>query len=157
MNAKRQWPGAVARLLATTFYTGYFPFAPGTVGAAVAALALWFAGADQKFPLLGLALVTTLIGVWAAGKAEEQWQEKDPGRVNLDEVAGMMVSLLFLPRTALVFLLAFIAFRFFDIIKPVPVSTAERLPQGWGIMADDIMAGVYANLVLQLIVYFGLI
>ncbi|HOY44738.1 MAG TPA: phosphatidylglycerophosphatase A [bacterium] len=156
MNEKRQWRDEVACFLATTLYTGYFPVAPGTVGAAAAVLLLWFAGMDQGFPLLGLALLTTLIGVWAAGRVEALWQETDPGRVNLDEVAGMMVSLLFLPRTGVVFILAFVAFRVFDILKPVPVSTAERLPHGWGIMADDIVAGIYANIVLQLVVYFRL-
>jgi len=156
VNEKRQWRDEVARFLATTLYTGYFPVAPGTVGAAAAVLLLWFVGMDQGFLLLGLVLLTTLIGVWAAGRAEALWQETDPGRVNLDEVAGMMVSLLFLPRTGVVFILAFVAFRVFDILKPVPVSTAERLPRGWGIMADDIVAGIYANIVLQLVVYFRL-
>ncbi len=157
MNVKRQWRDEVARLLATTLYSGYFPVAPGTVGAAAAVLLIWFAGLEQGFPLLGLVLLTTLLGVWAAGRVENLWQEEDPSRVNLDEVAGMMVSLLFLPRTGMVFILAFIAFRFFDILKPVPVSTAERLPHGWGIMADDIMAGIYTNIILQLVVHFELI
>jgi phosphatidylglycerophosphatase A len=153
---KRSWPDRAARALATTFYSGYFPVAPGTVGAALAAVAIWFGKVDQGFPLLGMLLLFSLAGVWASGRAEELWG-KDPGRVNWDEVVGMMLSLLFLPRNGMVFVAAFLAFRFFDILKPVPVSTAERLPRGWGIMADDIIAGIYTNIVVQTIVHFGLL
>jgi phosphatidylglycerophosphatase A len=155
VNKKLSWQDEAACALATTLYTGLSPVAPGTVGAAVAALVLWFVKIDQGLALLGLAVVSALTGVWAAKKAEERWG-KDPGRVNWDEVAGMMISLLFLPHTATVFILAFVAFRFFDILKPVPVSTAEKLPHGWGIVADDVMAGLYANITVQLIVRFWL-
>ncbi len=155
MTDKRSGQDQAACALATTFYTGYSPVAPGTVGAALAAVGLWFLRIDQGWPLLALALVSGLIGVWAAQRAEQRWGE-DPGRVNWDEVVGMMLSLCFLPRTSTVFILAFLAFRFFDILKPVPVSTAERLPHGWGIMADDVMAGIYANLLVQAIVRFWL-
>lgn len=153
MTDKLSWPDHAACALATTCYSGYFPIAPGTVGAALAALGLWFLKMDQGVPLLAGTLLCGLAGVWAAKRAEKRWGE-DPGRVNWDEVVGMMLSLLFLPRTLSVFILAFLAFRFFDILKPVPVSTAERLPHGWGIMADDMMAGIYANLLVQVVVRF---
>jgi len=152
---KLSWPDHAACALATTCYSGYSPIAPGTVGAALAALGLWFFKMDQRVPLLAVTLLCGLAGVWASSRAERRWGE-DPGRVNWDEVVGMMLSLLFLPRTLTVFILAFLAFRFFDILKPVPVSTAERLPRGWGIMADDIMAGLYANLLVQVLVRLGL-
>lgn len=153
---RTSWQDEAACALATTGYSGLSPLAPGTVGAAIAALVLWFARIDQGLALLIVALISGLVGVWAAKKAEKCWNEKDPGRVNWDEVVGMMISLLFLPHTVTVFILAFAAFRFFDIVKPVPVSTLERLPHGWGIMADDVMAAVYANVSVQLIVRFWL-
>ena len=151
MNKKISWSDQTGRILATTLFSGYFPFAPGTVGAAVAAVVIWFLKIDQGFPLLGAGLICALMGVWAGQRAESMWG-KDPGRVNWDEVVGMMFSLVFLPRTAGVFIMAFVVFRFFDIVKPVPVSTAERLPHGWGIMADDVVAAAYTNLVMQIIV-----
>lgn len=156
MPDRTSWREDAACALATTFYSGYFPVAPGTVGAALAALLLWLVRIDQGWPLLLALAVVTIAGVWAAGLAERRWGP-DPGRVNWDEVAGMMTALLFLPRSGMVYLLAFVLFRFFDILKPPPVSTAERLPRGWGIMADDLLAGIYSNLILQLIVRLWLV
>jgi phosphatidylglycerophosphatase A len=155
MRKQTAWRDEVACAVATTLYSGCFPVAPGTVGAALAGVVLWFLRIDQGLALSGLLLLVTLVGVWAAGRAEARWG-KDPGRVNWDEVAGMMVSLLFLPRSVTVFIMAFILFRFFDILKPPPVNTAEKLPGGWGIMADDLMAGLYTNIIMQLVVRFWL-
>jgi len=140
----------IAAALASTLYSGYSPVAPGTVGAVVAALLLWYSGIDQGVPLLVLAVFVSLAGVWAGKRVEKIWGP-DPGRFNWDEVAGMMVSLLFLPHTVPVFVLAFVAFRFFDIVKPFPVNRFEAFPHGWGIMGDDIMAGLYANIVVQIL------
>lgn len=146
-----QWPDRIACALASTLYSGYAPVAPGTVGALVAAVALWYIRINQAYVLLAVVVIASLAGVWAGRRVEKIWGP-DPGRFNWDEVAGMMVSLLFLPHTAVVFIAAFIAFRFFDIVKPFPVNRFEALPHGWGIMADDLMAGLYANIVVQLLV-----
>jgi len=140
-------------LISSTFGSGYFPIAPGTVGALVAIVVLWFLPAFSWGTLLTASIVIYIIGVWAATQAEKVWGH-DAGRINWDEVAGQMVAVIALPKSLLIYLLAFIAFRVFDIIKPMPVNKAENLPRGWGVMTDDIIAGIYANLVLQIIVRF---
>ena len=141
----------LAVFMATTCYSGFFPIAPGTVGALIAVVVLWFVPA-LSWPVMSLlALLVFLSGIWAADVVEKAWKREDPGQVNWDEVAGMMVSLIAMPKHWIVFVAAFILFRIFDVIKPWPVNRLERLHGGLGIMADDIMAGIYSNLVLQII------
>jgi phosphatidylglycerophosphatase A len=95
-------------------------------------------------------------GVWSSGRVEPIWG-KDPSRVVIDEVAGMCISLLFLPADVRYLLCAFILFRFFDILKPLFIRTLESLPGGWGIMMDDVLAGFYTNILLQAVVWFKLL
>ena len=144
--------GAVA--LASFGYVGFFPFAPGTAGSA-AALALfvpvrWTGSLSLE---LAVAVLVAVAGVWAATEAEKALGLQDPGPVVIDEVAGMLVSLLFLPGSWPVIAAAFLVFRIFDIIKPWPCGALERLPGGLGIMADDLAAGVYANLTIQILIW----
>jgi phosphatidylglycerophosphatase A len=100
--------------------------------------------------LLVVTLVVFLLGVPAAALVARREGRKDPGVVVVDEIVGMWVSLLFLPLTPFTALSAFLLFRGMDIVKPYPARQLERLPGGWGIMADDVMAGIYANLLLRL-------
>ena len=95
-------------------------------------------------------LITYITGVWAAGLIEQE-KGDDPGLVVIDEFAGQWIALIFVPQTIPVYLAAFVLFRFFDILKPFPVRQAEKLPAGWGVMTDDIMAGLYANITLQIL------
>lgn len=141
--------------LASFVYVGFAPFAPGTVGSA-AALLLFLPVRWAGSLALELAVVAlvTVVGVWAATDAEKALGVEDPGPVVIDEVAGMLVSLLFLPASWAVIAAAFLAFRIFDVIKPWPCNRLERLHGGLGIMADDLMAGVYANLVVQALVWW---
>ncbi len=122
--------------------------APGTMGAAVAFLVLWFIKVSPLALLLGT-LFLFFVGVWASAEAEKNWGV-DPGRVNIDELVGMMISVLFLPKNLFIYVAAFIFFRIFDIVKPFPVDKAEQWPSGWGIMLDDAIAGIYANLATHL-------
>jgi phosphatidylglycerophosphatase A len=140
----------VACSLASTLGSGYFPLAPGTVGAALGLAVLWYLPVFTPLQLSGLLALILLTGIWASSRAEKIWGP-DPGRVNWDEVAGMVASVLFLPKTWMVYLSAFVLFRIFDIAKPFPVNRAERLPGGLGIMMDDLVAGVYANLIGQIV------
>ena len=137
-------------LLATGLGLGYAPFAPGTVGS-LATLPLvflvWYVGGS--WALLVATLLVTAVGLWACGATETRFGVKDPGPVVIDEVAGQMVSLLFLAPTLPTLLTAFALFRLFDIWKPFPVRQAERLPGASGIMTDDLLAGVYSNLLIQ--------
>ena len=148
--------------IASVFGAGYSPIAPGTVGALVAGVFLYglhfFAGFifPKDFtssPLFfGWLFVTLLVGVLASNKVEAEWGS-DPSKVVIDEWVGMWLSVAFVPLTALNCFIGFILFRFFDIAKPLGVRRMERFPRGWGVMLDDVLAGVYANVVLQLILW----
>ena len=139
-------------LIASCLGIGHFPVAPGTVGSAAGLLLYWALSAAGGWPptLAGLA-VMTLLGFWSAGAGEERYGEKDPGAVVIDEVAGQMLTLLFLAPTWPVLVAGFLLFRLLDIIKPFPARRLEKLPGGSGIMADDLMVGLYGNLILHVI------
>jgi len=137
-------------LLATGFGAGYGPIAPGTWGSVPGLAFVW--GLDRlggHWAVLGGASFFAVAGVWAAGRAEALLGEKDPGRVVVDEIAGQMVALVFLPVTARVLFVAFLLFRALDVLKPWPAHRLEDLSGGSGIMADDLMVGLYANLILR--------
>ena len=104
---------------------------------------------------LAITIVTTLLGVWSSGVVEKIWG-KDPSRVVIDEVAGMCIGLLFIPVQLKYVVTGLILFRFFDIVKPLFIRKMENLPSGWGIMGDDILAGVYTNILLYAVVGFNL-
>ena len=145
----------VAIWVATGFGSGYFPVAPGTAGSAVGlALVIAISRIQSKFPWPGpsLAILAALlfaVGVWSAGKAEKAFGRVDPGEVVIDEIVGQIITFLATPKVSWIWLLAgFFLFRAFDIVKPFPARRAERLPGGWGIMLDDVIAGLYALIVL---------
>jgi phosphatidylglycerophosphatase A len=142
-------------LLATFFGVGRLPFAPGTWASAAALPIFWFL---VPHPILhGAALVlVAALGVPVCTAAERLAGERDPGSVVLDEVAGMGTALLFLPleHAPYMALMAFILFRLFDIWKPWPIHRIQDWKGGWGIMADDLLAGVYANLCVQAAAFF---
>ena len=142
---------ALAKIFGSAFGLGYAPFAPGTVGSAGAALAYFFIPAlHNPLVLMPLILVTTALGVWASSVMEEEYGE-DPSQAVIDEVAGQWLAFAFLPVTPFVVLLGFIFFRIFDILKPGPVDSLQNLPGGWGIMADDVLAGIFANVTLRIV------
>ena len=142
---------ALGLTIATAGFTGYAPVAPGTVGSLVGLLILFAVRATGN-PLLelGVLVVVVVSGIWSAGVVERDVGIEDPGIVVVDEVAGMLLTLLWIPLTWPTALVGFLAFRIFDIIKPFPARSAERLPGGWGIMADDLFAAVYASIVVRL-------
>jgi phosphatidylglycerophosphatase A len=143
--------------IATSGGAGYFPVAPGTAGSAVgvgivaAIAALPLARIWQYVAIAVLALGLGALGVWAASKAEKHFGKTDPGQVVIDEVVGQMITLLFWPGATWKWLLAgFVLFRFFDVLKPFPARRLEHAPGGWGIMLDDVAAGIYGALALLL-------
>ena len=152
--------GALA--IATLFGAGRSPIAPGTAGT-LAALPLAFA-AGRCLPPWGFALATALLaalGVWSAGVAAPVLGSKDPGPIVVDEAAGLFVTLLGIPPgstlagAAGTLAAAFVLFRAMDVVKPAPARQAEGLPGGWGIVVDDLIAGVYANLGLRLLLFLS--
>ena len=135
-------------MIASGAGAGYFPVAPGTAGSLVAAVGLWLIPFSSVGLWAALAAVVGA-GIWASHRVEEVLGRKDPGVIVIDEVAGMMVAVLLLPRTPGVLLCAFLLFRFFDIWKPFPAREAEALRGGFGVMLDDLIAGVYALVLIM--------
>jgi phosphatidylglycerophosphatase A len=140
--------------IATGAGSGYSPIASGTAGSAVGvalfAALTWGLGM-ATLPLLAVTVGVTLLGVWAAGRAEAIFGGKDDGHITIDEVAGQLISLLALPVRWEVMLVGFLLFRFFDIVKPPPARQLESLHGGVGVMGDDVFAGIYANLAGQVL------
>ena len=142
----------LAVFIATVGYCGYFPIAPGTVGSAaglVFYLLVWWA----QSPLFeaGLILLLFAVGVWAGTTSERYFGGIDPGPIVLDEVVGMLITLAFIPVGIGGALIGFFLFRLFDVLKPFPAGRFEKLHGGLGVMADDAMAAIYANIVLRLV------
>ena len=143
-------------MIATGLGVGHFPYGPGTMGALLAIL-IWYpittmANHTTWFLItLALILAFTLLGAWSSTVAERYWGE-DPSRVVIDEVVGQWITLLAVPAVFSWWhvLAAFVLFRFFDIVKPLGVRKMEQFKGGWGIMADDILAGCYGAILLFL-------
>ena len=123
---------------------GRAPLAPGTVASAVTAVVLWLLQLSTP-ALLALLILVTALGTWAADQAERALGGgKDPGAIVVDEVAGMTLSVLAVPLSLPALLAAFLLFRVFDVVKPFPANVSQRLRGGLGVMADDLIAGLYA-------------
>ena len=144
----------LAFAIGTVFKTGYIPIAPGTIGSIVGLLVFWLIKDSASFTVEVL-VVTILffVGVWASTIVEQVLQRQDPGVVIVDEVVGMLVALMLLPPTTTVIFLAFFLFRLFDIVKPYPARWCEQLSRGWGIMMDDVVAGLYVNVLIHIILW----
>ncbi|PKM99350.1 MAG: phosphatidylglycerophosphatase A [Elusimicrobia bacterium HGW-Elusimicrobia-2] len=147
----------VIKFLATGF--GVSRFAPhpgeGTIGTLVGVVifVLW---PDSRLYPNGFWLLLILgltLGVYVAGKAEEIFAQKDCPRIVIDEIMGFLIAAAFLPKTFWMIFSAFILFRIFDGLKPGPVRFAEKFSGGWGIMGDDIVAGIFANIIMQIVVF----
>ena len=146
----------VAVGFATVGPFGFVPIAPGTAGS-VAGLALFWAVRSLRSTWLEVVVIlsVTVAGVAASSAAEAKFRRRDPGVVVIDEVAGMMVTLFAVPVGFIGAIVGFFAFRLFDIVKPFPGRQAERLPAGWGVMTDDLVAGIYAQGLLRLFLWLG--
>jgi len=147
------------KIIATSLGIGYVGKGGGTV-AAVFTCVCWYFWHLYFIPSLwltvGVTLFITLIGIISSDAVEPFWG-KDDKKVVIDEVAGMCISLLFLPATSAYIVTGLILFRFFDIVKPLYIRKAEKLPGGWGVMFDDVLAGICANILLQIAFWFNLL
>lgn len=144
----------LAVFIATVGYAGYFPIAPGTLGSLAGLLVyllVWWSG--SLVVEVGLIAVLFAVGVWAGTTAERFFGGIDPGPVVIDEVVGMLITLAFIPVGISGALLGFVLFRIFDVTKPFPAGRFERLHGGLGVMADDAMAAVYANITLRIVLW----
>lgn len=140
--------------LATALGVGYIPFASGTFGSAAGLVLWWFI--PSSLPLQALLIgAVFILGSWAGSVAERYFERTDPAQVVVDEVVGMWITLFLNPVGWVGAIGGFLLFRIFDIVKPPPADRLERLPGGIGVMADDAMAAVYANLVLRAALAIG--
>jgi phosphatidylglycerophosphatase A len=160
----------IHNLIATGLFSGYSPWASGTAGTAVGLLLYLIPGMEAPLTLSIAIIIGFFAGVWSSARvaavvghrltrsaelakaafqkdtAKDEHKTADPSIVVIDEIVGMWITLLFLPKTIPVMIIGFFAFRAMDIIKPQPARYLEHVPNGWGIMLDDVIAGVYANL-----------
>ncbi|MBT1704485.1 phosphatidylglycerophosphatase A family protein [Chryseosolibacter indicus] len=139
------------KIIATGLGIGYMGRGSGTIAAALSAGVWYTIGGGNSSIQLVVTIVIVLIGIWSATSVERIWGV-DSNKVVVDEIAGMCISLLFLPATLIITCSGLVLFRFFDILKPFYIRKAENLPAGWGVMADDILAGIYTNILLQIAV-----
>lgn len=139
------------KILGSGFYTGYIPKASGTFASAAALILFLIPGFEN--PTLMIALITffTIVGVDIAIKFEKNYGP-DPKEFTLDEFIGTWISLLFLPKKIWFLIIAFFVWRFMDIIKPFPIRKLETVKNGWGVILDDILAGIYSFLIMQIFI-----
>lgn len=144
----------IIKVIASFFYLGYSPVAPGTMGS-IGGLIVYLAVRNNPFLYAGAVIIIFMLGMASCGAAEDVFRRKDAGRIVIDEACGMMVSLAFLPFNIWIVIGAFLLFRFFDILKVPPMKSIESLSGSYGVMLDDIVAAVYTNIILQIIVFFS--
>ena len=161
------------RIIATGLFSGYIPWTSGTFGTLVGVLFYLIPGAEHPAVLGAMSVIGFFVGVWASARVAEivghrltrtaemskrlfqpgDHETADPSIVVIDEIVGIWITYLFLPKTLVVIIAGFIAFRACDILKPQPARALERVPHGWGIMLDDVVAGIYANIATQILWY----
>jgi phosphatidylglycerophosphatase A len=161
------------RIIATGLFSGYIPWSSGTFGTLVGILFYLIPGAESSPVLAAMSTIGFFVGVWASARVAEvvghqltrtaeltkqMFQQgshatADPSIVVIDEIVGIWITLLFLPKTVPVIIIGFLAFRAFDILKPQPARMLERIPHGWGIMLDDVAAAIYANIATRVAWY----
>jgi phosphatidylglycerophosphatase A len=140
------------KILGSGFYSGYFPVASGTLGSLAALIIYFIPGFEQWFIIVPLTLIFAAYGIYVGTKFEIVYG-KDPAECTIDEIVGMWISLIALPKTILIAIGAFLLWRILDIIKPPPARNLERLKGGIGIMIDDVISGLYTLIIMHLVVY----
>ena len=152
-QGERRSVGRVEKVIASLFFSGYFPLFPATVGSAVTCVAYWFLVPENLYIQAALIVAVFFLAVYLSSRLIKEWGP-DPRRVVIDEGCGMLVALFMVPKSLLLVIIAFVLFRLFDIAKPFPIRRCEKLKSGWGVVIDDLLAGMYTRLAL-LLVYFA--
>ena len=143
------------KIIGSGLFTGYIPVASGTFGSLIAIFIYWIPGFEKLHIILPAIVILFIYGVYVSSKFEKVYG-KDPSQCTVDEVVGTWISLIAIPKSILLTLTSFFIWRALDIIKPFPARSSEKIPGGWGIMVDDIIAGFYSLIIIHLIVYtFG--
>ena len=142
----------ISEWIATCFKVGYLPLAPGTWGSIFAILLWWAFLKNVNIYIFGILIIFSfLIGIVASNIVIDQRGDADPSYIIIDELVGQWLALLFIPQEYFYIVISFISFRFFDIIKPWPISLIEKLPKGLGVMSDDFIAGLITLVLIQII------
>ncbi|MBD3231225.1 phosphatidylglycerophosphatase A [Candidatus Dependentiae bacterium] len=139
------------KLFATVFFIGYTPFCPGAICSFITIMSLYFLPAFTFLYSILILIFLFLTGVWTSNKIAVLNNLKDPSIVVIDELVGMWISVLFIPKIWWLYLLAFLFFRFFDVLKIYPINKLENLNKGWGIMLDDVGAGIISFFLVHII------
>jgi len=140
------------KFIGSGFYTGYIPLTSGTFGSLAALLIYWIPGFENPYIIIPAIILFTSYGIYVGNKFDKVYG-KDPAECTVDEMVGQWITLLFLPKTILITILAFLTWRLFDIIKPYPARKLEKLTGGTGIMADDVVASIYSLIFVHLILF----
>ncbi len=130
---------------------GFFPIAPASFASAIVCVGIWFLLKSVLICLVSLVAIFA-IGVWVSTKVEKLWGE-DSKRIVIDESVGMTITLIAVPHKLLYFCIGFLLFRVFDILKPYPINISQRLKGGWGIVIDDVIAGMYSSIFLWIFIF----
>ena len=141
----------IEKIIGSGLFTGYFPYASGTVGSFAAVLIYLIPGFENPTVMLFFISFFTAIGIPVSTKFEKIYG-KDPAQCTIDEFVGTWISLLFVPKKAIFILVAFIIWRILDIVKPFPARQLEKIKGGVGIMLDDIVSGLYALIIIHIII-----
>jgi phosphatidylglycerophosphatase A len=141
----------ICRAVASCFWVGHAPMAPATVCSFVVTIVVWISGGLRNPHYVYFIPVIFIVGVLTAGRAERAYGH-DGRQIVIDEVVGQMIAFMAMTPSTATFIGGFFLFRLFDILKPFPAGRSQRLKGGWGVMADDVVAGIYANLVLRAII-----
>ncbi|MCL4536001.1 MAG: phosphatidylglycerophosphatase A [Nitrospirae bacterium] len=140
----------LSKIIATVFFIGYIPFAPGTFGSLAALMVVWILRPDV-LTLLAILATVFIVGVLSSHAVEKDTGIKDGRYIVIDEFIGYLASIIFLPLTPGYVVAAFFLFRFFDILKPPPIRNLEKIFSGGiGVMIDDLLAGIFTNIILQI-------
>lgn len=149
----------ISKIISTTFGIGYCPIAPGTAASLFALLIYWFLPEINNLIFLSLIIFLFFIGVFTATITEKEsikrlGSEKghDPSIIVIDEVIGELIAVFTIPKTISFFIAVFILFRLFDIFKPFPINASQKIPHGWGIVIDDVIAGISTNILIQIFI-----
>ena len=137
------------KLISTFFFVGKLPKAPGTWGSLFAALIWWYIPLGN-YAQITIIIFVTILGTYSAESYSRRISKKDPSEVVIDEVAGMWIALMFVPKNLILFIFGFVLFRFLDIKKPLIINSVQYLPGGYGIMADDVIAGLITCLFIHI-------
>ena len=144
----------ITKIISSFFGVGYFPLAPGTMASLVVIIIYHFwLTAISWYSFWGIFLLIFILGVYTSSRHAQELDREDPQCIVIDEVAGQFLVLFRLPSSWPLLIAAFLLFRLFDILKPFPIKRVETFPSGWGIMLDDILAGLYAGIIINLYLF----